>query len=87
MKKKTYTKPNIRIEKFSFVQTTGVSCGDNLLFGEPNMGSKFTCGWDVGGAVFFLSAEQQCAILVPEDQADSYVCYNNPEDGMNIFSS
>ena len=77
----------IRIEKFAFVQTTSISCGDNLLYGEPNMGSKTTCGWDVGGAVFFLSPEQQCAILLPEDQADIYVCYNNPADGMNIFSS
>ena len=88
--KKTYIKPGIIVEDFVLCQNVSVGgCGaahkSNL--GSPTQASRDHCGWDLGGAVLWVSLENKCDVPTGE-KADGYLlCYNAPEGGYSIFSS
>lgn len=82
--KKTYRKPTIHIEKFNLVQTTAMGCGSNLDFSNATQGTITTCGWNAIPGFEIFQDGAVCDNLV-EEWGDA--CYNNPEGGLNVFSS
>lgn len=87
--KKQYSKPGIIIEDFAIAQSIAASCGasHNSNLGAPMQWSKTTCGWDAGGAIIWTTNNDGCGIKLKEDAQGFGVCYNNPGNGVNIFSS
>lgn len=87
--KKNYTKPGIIIESFEIAQnicSCGAIAGGNNL-GRPNQWVKGACGWITQSNVIWVDAEMNCTFTVDEDAEGFGVCYNNPSEMNNIFSS
>ena len=90
--KRQYTRPTLRIERFSLSQTVASSCGDftGSTLGKPSSGDKVSCGWDVGGYIVWVADSQSahdCNVHMSEDARFEAVCYNNPNGGLTIFGS
>lgn len=85
--KKTYQKPGIYVENFSLSQSIASTCGaakpDGSL-GRPLQATKETCGWGDEHSSFWLDGVTTCKTAW-DDSPTGFVCYNNPEGGMNIF--
>lgn len=91
--KKQYSKPGIIIEEFKMAESIAVACagvgpgGDGGSLGNATHASKLTCGWNVGGFVYWTSAEHGCNEIRDKDYVLNKYCYNNPVAGNSIFSS
>ncbi len=81
--KKSYKKPMLIVERFTFSQTIANMCGENLDFGQPTHETKETCGWDMFGTEVFMD-DSVCDFPTEEFGG---ICYNAPEYGFNVFSS
>lgn len=92
-----YSKPSFAIEKFDLAQSIAANCSaenpanPNASIGDPNWGSKDTCGWRVGDYVIWTAVN--CAngpgipvISSPLEEVFGF-CYNNPNGNNVIFNS
>ena len=90
--KKQYSKPGIIIEEFKMAESIAVACagvgpgGDGGSLGNATHSSKGSCGWNVGGIVYWTAAPT-CNEIREIDYVLNKYCYNNPVAGMSIFSS
>lgn len=89
--KTVYRKPIATIEYFTLSQSVAAGCGavagGNSL-GGPNIGSRESCGWDLGNIILWLDdGSKICTSFAGADEDVFGVCYNNPEGGNNIFAS
>lgn len=78
--KKTYSKPSLRIESFSFSQSIANGCGSQPMGGMPTVAGDGSCGWEIGGSVFFNDGIAACA----QGELPG-LCYNAPQEGMAVF--
>lgn len=88
--KQTYTKPTLRVERFTIAQSIATSCGwvNGTTYGKPNHADKVNCGWDDGfGSVYWLNETENCTTKVGIDFEHTEVCYNNPNGNVTIFAS
>lgn len=81
--KRRYKKPTLIVESFMLSQTIASNCGENLDLGMATMGTKETCGWDIGGIEIFMDP----AVCDLPTEFFEGVCYHAPEGGMNVFGS
>ena len=95
--KRKYTKPAAVMETFNLTQSISAQCSAedkaNPLssLGDPNWGSKDSCGWRVGDDVIWTASN--CAngpgtpiIASPFEEVEGF-CYNNPSGNNVIFNS
>jgi len=80
--KKTYTKPEIMFESFSFSTNIAGDCG--ILYG---VSAENVCGLDFGGDMIFVDGVQGCQMTLIPDDGTSGVCYHNPYDTIRLFTS
>lgn len=88
--KKTYIKPQLRVECFSLNQSIAAHCGykDENYLGHPTHADKYSCGWDDGfGNVYWLDSVSKCGTKVGDDFVHEEYCYNNPTGLVTIFAS
>lgn len=91
--KKQYSKPGIIIEEFKMAESIAVACagvgpgGDGGSLGNATHASKNSCGWNVGGVVYWTDPQYTCNEIRGIDAVINKYCYNNPVAGMSIFSS
>ncbi len=88
--KETYLKPKIYFESFALAQTIAKNCGDThqSTLGESTHYNEQTCTWDMGGyTIFFLDHYDDGPENEEEEVESEGVCYNNPDGGVEIFSS
>ncbi len=89
--KESYVKPSIYMESFALSQTIAKSCtfAHTGTLGESNHYNEATCEWTVGGQVYFLTSNTDCANAFPEgeDFEIGAYCYNNPDGQGSVFSS
>ena len=81
--KKTYTKPEIVFESFSFSTSIAGDC--ERIVGNPSRG---TCGVPDATGQFpvFIDSNTGCVITGSDDQYDGF-CYHVPVDSKNLFNS
>lgn len=88
--KRTYIKPEIRMEHFTLSQSiascTGVTGGGSTL-GKPSHWDKSTCGWDLGGYIVWTEPNSCPDEQASPDEVIDGVCYNNPSGHVVAFSS
>lgn len=85
--KNQYVKPVLVIENFTLSQSIAYNCGENLNWNQATTKDVNSCGWETGfpgEVVFVKSVNQNCNI---SDEEFDGVCYNNPDAGINVFSS
>ena len=92
MKKKTYKKPMVKIERFDLTQKVAAGCGDfsNSTLGKPSSGDKINCGWDLGNMIVWVADTGKgtdCTFPWGENEEFEGHCYNNPNGGLTIFGS
>ena len=80
--KKTYTKPEIIFESFSFSTNIAGDCG--ILY---SVSSEGVCGFDYGGEFIFLTNISGCTKKLEADDNTSGFCYHNPYDVNRLFNS
>lgn len=86
--KRIYEKPVARVEYFALSQSIANTCGANSVdLGFATLAEKTTCGWDIGGDVYWTSENNGCAIKILPDTDVGGVCYHNPEGGVSVFNS
>lgn len=95
--KRKYIKPAAVMEKFDLAQSIAAGCSAedpaNPLssLGDPNWGSKDTCGWRVGDYVIWTAINCNKGpgvpvISSPFEEVEGF-CYNNPSGNNVIFNS
>lgn len=88
--KKTYVKPALAVESFVLSQSIALGCkipGEGANMGKPGFGSWDNCGWDVGGASYWLETSSICQIpMKPGEDLDG-ICYHNPTGDFTVFAS
>lgn len=87
--KQTYTKPTLRVERFTIAQSIATSCGwvSGRTEGFPTQADKSACGWNDGwGDVYWVTAPV-CTTPTSEDAIVGEVCYNNPNGNFSVFAS
>ena len=84
--KNQYVKPVLVIENFTLSQSIAYNCGENLDWNQATTKDAYSCGWNTGfpGDVVFMESTNGCNV---RDEDFEGVCYNNPEGGINVFSS
>lgn len=96
--KKSYQKPSIYVESYELAQSIAVNCHLDLSqissVGRPTHAAPGvnSCVWDMGNVSIF-TADVDCTII--EDPADfsgesqngTAICYNAPQDAIQIFAS
>lgn len=85
-----YEKPTILFESFALSQSIAKNCGDthDSSFGESTHYNENTCTWDMGYMTLFLTTTTvECELDMDEFGEFEGVCYNNPDDGQQVFSS
>ena len=89
--KKTYVKPALAVESFVLSQSIANDCGapgGGTVDGKPGIGSRETCGWQVGDWILWISERTECQIPTSvDDPVNGYICYNTPDGGYMIFGS
>lgn len=82
--KNQYVKPVLVIENFTLSQSIAYNCGENLDWNQATTKDAYSCGWETGfpGDVVFIESNNTCTVTEFEG-----VCYNNPDGGINVFSS
>lgn len=83
--KKTYTKPEIAFESFSFSGSIATNC--EVIVPTPSNG---TCGYQPEGLNYkiFVSGVPECeAGRVIDDNETNGFCYHNPITTNNLFNS
>lgn len=83
--KKTYTKPEILFESFSFSGSIAGDC--EVIVPTPNSG---TCGYQPEGLNYkiFINGVSECmAGQVINDDVSNGFCYHNPITTNNLFNS
>ena len=95
--KRKYTKPDFLLERFDLAQSIAANCSaenpanPNSSIGDPNWGSKDTCGWRVGNYVIWTAASctngQGAPIIASPFEEVMGFCYNNPNGSNVIFNS
>lgn len=88
-----YTKPAFAVERFDLAQSIAAGCmaDPSSSIGDPNWGSRDTCGWRVGN--YIIWTESSCitsnlfSIFASPDDEVMGVCYNNPNGDNVIFGS
>lgn len=95
--KRKYTKPAAVMETFNLTQSIAAQCSAedkaNPLssLGDPNWGSKDSCGWRVGDYIIWTASICNKGtgipiIASPFEQVEGF-CYNNPSGNNVIFNS
>lgn len=89
--KKQYSKPGIIIEDFRLAESIA-GCNSKpgeagSTVGYSNHYDKLTCGWVIGGLVYWTSPDAKCNKIVGEDFPVEGVCYNNSNGGNVIYNS
>ena len=91
--KKQYSKTGIIIEDFQIAQNIAIACsgvkpgGSGGTLGSANHADRGSCGWNVGGSIYWTSKETRCNDIVgAEFEVDGY-CYHNSTTGLSMFSS
>lgn len=84
--KKTYTKPEILFESFSFSGNIAANC--EIIVDGPSSGN---CGYAYeggGGSTMFTAAlgTEICNIPVDDDEKNGF-CYHVPIETNNLFNS
>lgn len=85
--KNQYVKPVLVIENFTLSQSIAYNCGENLNWNQATSKDVYSCGWNTGfpgGDVVFMVPNNGCNV---KDEDFDGVCYNNPDGGINVFSS
>ena len=84
--KNQYVKPVLVIENFTLSQSIAYNCGKNLNWNQATTKDVNSCGWETGfpGDVVFMAPSNVCNV---KDEDFDGVCYNNPDGGINVFSS
>ena len=95
--KRKYTKPDFLLERFDLAQSIAANCSaenpsnPNSSIGDPNWGSKDTCGWRVGNYVIWTASSctngQGAPIIASPFEEVMGFCYNNPNGSNVIFNS
>lgn len=94
--KESYVKPMILFESFALTQTIARQCSGGDPVANSNHYSENTgCSYDVGGITVFydpfceldMHLEEGSDITLDEILDEFGVCYNNPENGYQVFSS
>lgn len=95
--KKQYSKPGIIVENFSISQNIATGCGaaHDSIWGSPNHWTKETCGWKNQWNQVLWYEKTICDNIIAKPDPDNGIpegdvggiCYNNPVNGMTIFSS
>lgn len=95
--KRKYFKPDFAIERFGLAQSIASNCSaenpanPNASIGDPNWGSKDSCGWRVGDYVIWTAANcsnvQGYPIIASPMEEVFGFCYNNPNGNNVIFNS
>ena len=81
--KKAYSKPDIVFENFSLSTNIAAGCEVKTNFAQNQCGYKFA-----PGIVIFLEGVNGCVKpVVDGDGQFNGICYHNPSDDNNIFSS
>lgn len=82
--KKTYTKPALYIEQFTFSQSIAAGCGILQTYPgtEVNSGTIQTCGIDFYGTLYFQSGVTNCTAGEFDE-----ICYNSPSEEYALFAS
>jgi len=76
--KKQYVKPELYFENFE-LSTSIAACEY-----KTKLPSKGSCGFDDGNAIIFVSNLTGCDTT---DDGSGKICYDNPLDSNNLFSS
>ena len=77
--KKTYVKPEVCFESFQLSANIAADCqGDNKVYHADG-----ECTWFDGFQNVFMENQVGCDY----SPANANVCYHNPTDGANLFSS
>lgn len=89
--KKQYSKPGIIIEDFAIAQNIAAGCGaitNPNKWGWPGHANRGVCGWHDGLDIIW-AAKPMCTEdgITKIDAIVGGLCYHNPSDEMNIFSS
>ena len=84
--KNQYVKPVLVIENFTLSQSIAYNCGKSLNWNQATTKDVNSCGWNTGfpGEVVFMVPSSVCNV---KDEDFDGVCYNNPDGGINVFSS
>ena len=88
--KKKYEKPMIAISLFELQQNIAAACSgykQGSSFGEPSSSDIYSCGWDTGGAILWISEPACFGWFLDEDEDFNGICYNNPSGGTSIFGA
>lgn len=96
--KKQYSKPELAVESFGFVQSIADPCYTDRNEGYANHWSKTTCAWVISNGVtqdtIFVEGNAACedVQLSPDDPEHPLpdhptICYNTPENSNFVFSS
>jgi hypothetical protein len=91
--KRKYTKPDFVLERFDLAQSIAANCSaenpanPNASIGDPNWGSRDSCGWRVGDYVIWTDANTGCNLKASPNEEILGFCYNNPNGHTIIFNS
>lgn len=82
--KKTYSKPEILFESFSFSGSIAANC--EVIVPTPVSG---TCGYQPEGLPYkiFISGVSECVGHEINDDANNTFCYHTPIETNNLFNS
>lgn len=95
--KQKYSKPAFVMERFDLAQSIAANCtAENpsnpmSSLGDPNWGSKETCGWRVGEYIVWTmencNHNPNYAVILGANDDFLGFCYNNPSGDNVIFRS
>lgn len=79
--KKTYVKPELYFESFELSSNIASGCA------KPTGHAEYVCPYTLAtGKKIFASESEGCQILT-QDGSGYSLCYHNPTEGSNLFSS
>ena len=93
--RKIYKKPNISIEHFSFTQNIATHCAGvtntGNSAGKHDFWDPTTCAWITefrGESIrIWLTTTGTCTDSQESTDSFDYLCYNQPEGAVTVFSS
>ena len=80
--KKQYKKPLVLFDNFSLSTNIAAGCGVSTNFGVDQCGYQFTVG-----IVIFTQANNGCEKKISPGENYNGICYHNPSDTNNLYSS
>lgn len=91
--KKQYSKPELAVESFGFVQSIADPCYTDRKEGYANHWSKQTCAWVIDDLDYiFIEGNDACETQIApggeyEVPDHPIICYNTPQNSNFVFSS